>query len=1083
MEVGLVEARNNGKEHVLVSLSSPTAVEVRPVDLTAADGEQHEEPCGHFSIRGYVAQIRKREAKTCSPFSMFYELQSDENASMLPSLPVRNFRRWDCKSCLSRESASAQQAADGAFSARRSAKVDCSSTSFFGKTVVPFHAGGSKLLSCSQQLSKEKIVGSLVDRDSSNNGSSSKCCHSVSSGRREVTCVFTGPTVEGNLVSVGSDRYKGVQNQPSEKFIIVAKGEACKASVEGKRNEDPTLNAPETYFDEDILKSKPKEAEKDHKVVVDLDLTNNDLNYTTPKETDDQLLCKFSKTKEHCLSPVEESEKQLGLDNGMPNLHPKEVYEQETPAKDVGLPECTLQAENDTDEVDASDTKLHRKKAKKVRLLTDIINNEKLSTSRKVPKFCHDTEADQSEGSVTIKLHVSKWKDQNVNGTIDHASTNVQGKPFKRKKKYKSLEIEDDGSSLMYWFKRASKKLKAHKKEAKSRKIDALIVNSKPTGHSGAENDVYLNPKRGEAEKLKQKVIVRDLRNLMPRSHCGSQRDILAKRKTKLAIRRSSDGIQNFKNNANKTKLGRKTKKVCQDTNKESSHLNLSKASLDKCRLKNVSYPLQETVNKKQRVESTSKKKTLDDIPMDIVELLAKNQHERHLANGKAAFETNATSSTMPQVTKNSYVPNITEVDENKASPGVDIDIFLKNTVQSNSPTAVWTPGILDFDYSHGVGNQGTNFSRNELMSSTMGIYSSTCPNDKCLPQCSTWNQIGIQNPQSSHSNMEFSAQVNTSNGESSVPLHSILCGPKALELDTSFNHMKPLMNDFLCPTNSMSHSYAQLQHKKEEARFAVQKRPFSLLSSNLEEGNVCKPKMVRPPDLYTNESIPAMHLLRLMDWTKCSRSDFSPYGPSNENQIELLHRPPQYSNQCRGLISAEYGFEFYDHNQNQQNFHKPFRPLPRVGVLGSLLQKEISNCSDNCGTQTACRIGQFYTKAQKNSEGLRPVAYSPFTPNPQIPFSGHEDSEQRFGLVDSIAHVGCSSRRDNIADIGISNQRRAFQPLKSFSTTEICVINRNPADFTTVDENNEYMRGSGSTRPRHTIPSGNSHFAFQHRR
>lgn len=51
MDVGLVEAINNGKEHVLVSLSSPTAVEVRPVDLTAADGEQHEEPCGHFSIR------------------------------------------------------------------------------------------------------------------------------------------------------------------------------------------------------------------------------------------------------------------------------------------------------------------------------------------------------------------------------------------------------------------------------------------------------------------------------------------------------------------------------------------------------------------------------------------------------------------------------------------------------------------------------------------------------------------------------------------------------------------------------------------------------------------------------------------------------------------------------------------------------------------------------------------------------------------------------------------------------------------------------------------------------------------------
>lgn len=41
-----------------------------------------------------------------------------------------------------------------------------------------------------------------------------------------------------------------------------------------------------------------------------------------------------------------------------------------------------------------------------------------------------------------------------------------------------------------------------------------------------------------------------------------------------------------------------------------------------------------------------------------------------------------------------------------------------------------------------------------------------------------------------------------------------------------------------------------------------------------------------------------------------------------------------------------------------QQDVHRPFCPHPRVGVFGSLLQKDIKNLSANSGTRSSYRLG-----------------------------------------------------------------------------------------------------------------------------
>ncbi|KAI4337485.1 hypothetical protein L6164_015895 [Bauhinia variegata] len=56
--------------------------------------------CEHFSIRGYVSEIRKKDWKMCWPFPLKESYSESENpASLLPPLDVPKFRWWCCRNC------------------------------------------------------------------------------------------------------------------------------------------------------------------------------------------------------------------------------------------------------------------------------------------------------------------------------------------------------------------------------------------------------------------------------------------------------------------------------------------------------------------------------------------------------------------------------------------------------------------------------------------------------------------------------------------------------------------------------------------------------------------------------------------------------------------------------------------------------------------------------------------------------------------------------------------------------------------------------------------------------------------------
>ncbi|KAK1313232.1 hypothetical protein QJS10_CPA06g00702 [Acorus calamus] len=82
------------------SHSSEPLIEARSFDPINADESQGPVNCGHFTIRGYVSEIRKRDLKNCLSFMMNHEPYNlDKLSSSLPPLQVPDFKWWGCQTC------------------------------------------------------------------------------------------------------------------------------------------------------------------------------------------------------------------------------------------------------------------------------------------------------------------------------------------------------------------------------------------------------------------------------------------------------------------------------------------------------------------------------------------------------------------------------------------------------------------------------------------------------------------------------------------------------------------------------------------------------------------------------------------------------------------------------------------------------------------------------------------------------------------------------------------------------------------------------------------------------------------------
>lgn len=161
------------------------------IDLVSAKDKSDAGKCEHFSIRGYVSEIRKKDWKICCPFSLEGDrTESEEQPSFLPPLDVPKCRWWRCQNCL-REVAGKGAAKDYGTLINCSSKCrsnsTCSHVSSLGSAAV--------LLPGFQQAPKLVLDGRSVDANTStklSNDNHILLCSDDKENKAELANTFIG---------------------------------------------------------------------------------------------------------------------------------------------------------------------------------------------------------------------------------------------------------------------------------------------------------------------------------------------------------------------------------------------------------------------------------------------------------------------------------------------------------------------------------------------------------------------------------------------------------------------------------------------------------------------------------------------------------------------------------------------------------------------------------------------------------------------------------------------------------------------------------------------------------------------------
>uniref|UniRef100_A0A7N0V863 Embryonic flower 1-like protein n=1 Tax=Kalanchoe fedtschenkoi TaxID=63787 RepID=A0A7N0V863_KALFE len=99
----ILESRNNKESCTPTARPSSSLVRIDSISINIDAPEQSKsDKCEHFTIRGFVSDIRKKNGKPCWPFAVDDDDASSEDIkSSLPPLHVPKFKWWRCQSCLS----------------------------------------------------------------------------------------------------------------------------------------------------------------------------------------------------------------------------------------------------------------------------------------------------------------------------------------------------------------------------------------------------------------------------------------------------------------------------------------------------------------------------------------------------------------------------------------------------------------------------------------------------------------------------------------------------------------------------------------------------------------------------------------------------------------------------------------------------------------------------------------------------------------------------------------------------------------------------------------------------------------------
>ncbi|XP_042515710.1 protein EMBRYONIC FLOWER 1-like isoform X2 [Macadamia integrifolia] len=105
MDKNVVEEGNCKRSDSTHPDANSGVAKIEPSQLHNATEKYKADGCNHFSIRGYVAEVRKKDKTICWPFSNVGDHEIMEEEIKLPPLQVPEFRWWKCQNCLRKKGA------------------------------------------------------------------------------------------------------------------------------------------------------------------------------------------------------------------------------------------------------------------------------------------------------------------------------------------------------------------------------------------------------------------------------------------------------------------------------------------------------------------------------------------------------------------------------------------------------------------------------------------------------------------------------------------------------------------------------------------------------------------------------------------------------------------------------------------------------------------------------------------------------------------------------------------------------------------------------------------------------------------
>jgi hypothetical protein len=369
----------------------------------------------------------------------------------------------------------------------------------------------------------------------------------------------------------------------------------------------------------------------------------------------------------------------------------------------------------------------------------------------------------------------------------------------------------------------------------------------------------------------------------------------------------------------------------------------LSQVSLGKGKIQqNVSGLHNENIPKNKKKRTLEVQTVIDDIPMDIVELLARKQHERQL--------TTDIYSTQPETTAIEIVDK-----DGPTNVSMVLDTNFQKSLASESKKT----------YLHGRASSSTE-ATNVLMRDLHKQESSRCH---------------------ASSNME-------------IPITRLRM-PTILEC-TEEQETDICVDEEVTIAYGASNDYATRKPltaavEDQYANEAVnQIHPTSAPSTSLTMEGMPLTHLRGHSGIYPEEAMPATHLLGFMDSSTSQGLTSYQNLSSDYAQHNQYSASPSTSHVSHLTGKVQLTLQDLGRHEVEKNLHRPLRPRPRVGVFGPLLQQEIANWSESSGHNLGCVFSVL---------------------NPALPL-----------------------------------------PRPELVRMDMCHTNRNPADFTMISDENEYM-------------------------